>query len=298
MRALRILLIDDDGADRVAISRALSRCQFSVDVTEKDSGRAGLLAFASEHFDCVLLDNRLPDMEGTDVLRELRSGTRRDSAIIMLTGEGDETIAASVMKGGAKDYLTKKQATTPALERSIVNAMEKLGRKWVTSPSNNTGRARRSVDAETTRHDDWVGETESTDMVDRLRKYYGDEVSAVLRYCSTPEGRQPVGSDESILAGQVTYSVRDEMAQCLADVVFRRTDLGTFSYPGRRALVQCAELMAGELAWTNNKVSAEIDTVEEAYSALVVAGCMELPRHSHAAIPDFAANVTAPTGES
>ena len=131
-----------------------------------------------------------------------------------------------------------KYTTAPQVaERVVRSATEKLGRRrWVTSPSDNTGCSHRSSDAEATRRDDRVADTDS---VSRLRKCYGDEVSAVLRYCSTPDGRQPVGSDESILAGQVVYSVKHEMAQRLADVVFRRTDLGTFGYPGRDALAGC-----------------------------------------------------------
>ena len=191
-----------------------------------------------------------------------------------------------------------KYTTAPQVaERVVRRATEKLGRRKVTNSADNTGRSHRSVDAETTRHDDWVADTESADTVARLRKYYGDEVNMVMHYCSTPEGRQPVGPEESILAGQVVYSVKHEMAQCLADVVFRRTDLGSFSYPGRDALARCAELMARELAWTKSRTSAEIETVEEAYSALAEAGCMTLPRRSDVGSPDFGANVTAPAGE-
>jgi len=191
-----------------------------------------------------------------------------------------------------------KYTTAPQVaERVVRSAMEILGRRWVTSLSDNTGRSHRSVDAETTLGENDVPDTESPDAAARLRKTYGYEVSAVLRYCSTPEGRQLIGSDEPIFAGQVTYSVKDEMAQCLADVVYRRTGLGTFGYPGRHALERCAELMARELAWTNSKTSAEVETVEQAYSALAEAGCMELPKHSHAASLNFGANVTAPTGE-
>jgi hypothetical protein len=63
------------------------------------------------------------------------------------------------------------------------------------------------------------------------------------------------------------------MAQKLADVVFRRTDLGTGGYPGEVALMQCAELMTTELGWTENRVRQELDEVNAAFpSCLSVRG--------------------------
>ncbi len=59
--------------------------------------------------------------------------------------------------------------------------------------------------------------------------------------------------------------VREEQAQTLSDVVFRRTDLGTAGHPGEAALRACAEVMATELGWDAGRVQRELDEVERAY---------------------------------
>ena len=72
--------------------------------------------------------------------------------------------------------------------------------------------------------------------------------------------RESVGDSPTILA-QVLHAAREEMAQTLADVVFRRTDLATGSYPGRAALRQCAEVLAREFSWDEARLEREIGMV-------------------------------------
>lgn len=191
-----------------------------------------------------------------------------------------------------------KYTTAPQVaERVVRMAISKLGRNKATKNVGNRNDSLHSLDGEKCDQVRRESDPAPTALIDHLRTYYGDEVTAVMRYCSTPEGRDPVGPGQSILAGQVVYSVKHEMAQCLADIVFRRTDLGTFGYPGRESLVRCAELMAAELGWEKKRVSEEIEMVEGAYSALAEAGCLQLPRHSRAASLDFSVKLTAPAGE-
>ncbi len=57
------------------------------------------------------------------------------------------------------------------------------------------------------------------------------------------------------------------MAQRLADVVYRRTDLGIGRRPGRAALAACAELMGAELGWTPERLGREIAAAERAFLA-------------------------------
>ena len=61
-----------------------------------------------------------------------------------------------------------------------------------------------------------------------------------------------------ILAAEVVYSVRNEMACHLSDLVFRRTGLGTLGNPGEPILRHCAELMAGELGWNLARINEEV----------------------------------------
>ena len=58
------------------------------------------------------------------------------------------------------------------------------------------------------------------------------------------------------------YAVRNEMAQKLADVVLRRTELGMLGHPGPDALRACAEIVAHELGWDSTTVDRELAETE------------------------------------
>ncbi len=125
MKSINILLVDDDDVDRMMIMRMLDSCDFESKVIETDTAQSGLDAFRNGKFDCVLLDYGLPGMNGSEVLEQMTNGSESGKAIIMLTGQGNEDIAAHVLKNGAKDYLAKGSMNTGALQRAILNAIEK-----------------------------------------------------------------------------------------------------------------------------------------------------------------------------
>ncbi len=123
----RILVIDDDARFRSSIKRLLrsvevhgDRCQ----VFEADSGDAALLHLQAEEADCVLIDNFMPGGNGVDWIERLFEA-RPTTALVMITGNGDEETAVLAMKRGAMDYLVKGSITTAALSRAIGNAVEK-----------------------------------------------------------------------------------------------------------------------------------------------------------------------------
>jgi glycerol-3-phosphate dehydrogenase len=68
-----------------------------------------------------------------------------------------------------------------------------------------------------------------------------------------------------VTRAEVLYAVREEMAQKLSDVVLRRTDLGTGGNPGEAALEECAQIMAGELGWSEARFQAELAEVRAKY---------------------------------
>jgi glycerol-3-phosphate dehydrogenase len=65
--------------------------------------------------------------------------------------------------------------------------------------------------------------------------------------------------NSTVLKAEVVHAVREEMAEKIGDVVFRRTDLGTGGHPGEESLQSCARLMASELGWDENRVREEIN---------------------------------------
>jgi len=95
---------------------------------------------------------------------------------------------------------------------------------------------------------------------------YGSAYADVLRLGEERAALAATVGDSSVLGAAVVYAAREEMAQTLADVVFRRTDLGTGRYPGADALTECANLMAAELGWTLRRTRAELDAVRRIFT--------------------------------
>ena len=126
-RRIRILIIDDDLADREIYKRCLAlSAAWRFESSEADSAAAGLAACNSWRPDCILLDYNLPDQDGLEVLSRLRdSPTEVPCAVVMLTAFGGEELAVRAMKAGADDYLPKGRVAAETLPHTIVNAVER-----------------------------------------------------------------------------------------------------------------------------------------------------------------------------
>jgi glycerol-3-phosphate dehydrogenase len=99
-----------------------------------------------------------------------------------------------------------------------------------------------------------------------LTSNYGSEFSRILGYAlERPELAKPVTGSKEVLRAELVHGIREEMAQSLGDLVFRRTDLGTTGHPGRDTLDECARIAAGELGWDGPRISREMETVERSY---------------------------------
>ncbi|MBV7338380.1 glycerol-3-phosphate dehydrogenase/oxidase [Chloroflexi bacterium TSY] len=100
------------------------------------------------------------------------------------------------------------------------------------------------------------------EQVKALVHNHGTNFQRILYYIQRDQqSGNPIG-DSTVLQAEITHAVREEMAYKLSDVVFRRTDLGTGSHPGQRALETCADLMAQELNWTKERKTRELADVE------------------------------------
>jgi len=124
---LSILLVDDDELDRKAIIRLLERCAPSIHVDQASEFDSACISLAeSNGYDCILIDYNLPGKNGLSLVSEIqRKSAHQYSAIIVITGEGDEAVAVDVMKAGAHDYLVKNSINEPGLTRALQNAYQK-----------------------------------------------------------------------------------------------------------------------------------------------------------------------------
>lgn len=139
-----ILLVDDDEVDRMTVKRSLKKAVFPGIITEAKNGEEAIAKLqekgnnlvdlsesnyssqVDEHtnsnFDLVLLDYRLPDIDGLHLIAEIKA-LNINLPLIVLTGQGDEEIAVEIMKAGAVDYLAKSKIEPDNLVKAINNAI-------------------------------------------------------------------------------------------------------------------------------------------------------------------------------
>ncbi|MEY4374961.1 MAG: Transcriptional regulatory protein ZraR [Candidatus Eisenbacteria bacterium] len=118
----RILFVDDDSSFRATHNRELLRLGYRVEQAENLSeARAAL---AARDFDLVLLDLRMPDGSGLDLVPEIREHSP-STQVIMLTGYGTVEEAIRAMKEGAHDFLNKESYRLSEFEAILHKALEK-----------------------------------------------------------------------------------------------------------------------------------------------------------------------------
>jgi DNA-binding NtrC family response regulator len=101
---IRLLLVDDEeGYVNVLSNRMAKR---NVDVTKALSGTAGIQALRKGDFDVAVVDLKMEDMDGIEVLKVFKKMVP-SMPVIMLTGHGSEQAAREGMESGAFDYLIK-----------------------------------------------------------------------------------------------------------------------------------------------------------------------------------------------
>jgi two-component system, OmpR family, phosphate regulon response regulator OmpR len=101
--AERILIIDDDARLAAMVSDYLTAARFVVE--RRFTGREGLAAIDRMEFDAIILDVMLPDSDGFEVCRNIR--TRSQTPVLMLTARGEEMDRIIGLEIGADDYLAK-----------------------------------------------------------------------------------------------------------------------------------------------------------------------------------------------
>lgn len=122
---LRFLLIDDDEVDRQSVIRALKQTSVVCETVQAATAKEGLKLAAEQHFDAILLDYRLPDQDGIEVLKSLRNGAMEGVAVVMLSRQEDEALAARCLDAGAQDFLLKDEVNGRRLSRAVRQARQR-----------------------------------------------------------------------------------------------------------------------------------------------------------------------------
>ncbi len=100
----RVLIVDDEKAIRWSLGEALRNDGY--DVAEAESGKTGIKSFRDDPADIVILDLKLPDKSGIDILKTLKKEDA-ELTIIMMTAYGEVETAVDALKNGAYDFMLK-----------------------------------------------------------------------------------------------------------------------------------------------------------------------------------------------
>ncbi len=122
---MKLLYVEDDPFDADLTRRALSKVAPGAILDIARTQSEALQFLRGDHdYDLMLTDLRLPDGSGFELLAYVREN-RLPMAVVVITGQGDEEIAVSVLKAGADDYLIKGQDYLEHLSLTLESALER-----------------------------------------------------------------------------------------------------------------------------------------------------------------------------
>src|SRR5260370_1419324 len=116
-----ILVVDDEGAIRYSIGKALQRVGYHV--TEAASGEEALQMMNEQEFEVVLTDIRMPGLSGVELLSKIKEKAP-DSIVILMTGYASLGTAVESLRLGAHDYLIKPSSSQD-IRQSVARGLER-----------------------------------------------------------------------------------------------------------------------------------------------------------------------------
>jgi len=116
----KVLIVDDSMYMRTMINEALVAAGYDV-IGQAGTGEQAIDMALDLKPDLITLDNILPDMIGTDILRVLKEDEKIASKVIMISAVGQESVIQEGMRLGASDYIVK-----PFTSESLVEAVNKV----------------------------------------------------------------------------------------------------------------------------------------------------------------------------
>lgn len=172
---MRILVVDDEPDLLAAVAGVLRRDGYAVDTA--DDGQSALDKLAINEYDLVTLDLNLPDIDGREVCRLVKTDARFDPAVrvLMLTGRDSVDDRVAGLDDGADDYLVK-----PFALRELSARVRSLLRREVSGAASTIVVGQLSLD-ETTHRVTWASEPiELTAKEFALLRYFMAHVGEVL----------------------------------------------------------------------------------------------------------------------
>lgn len=119
---VKLLVIDDDDVDKLHLKRALRTCGFQYELTEYSETSNLSDTSLLNSFDCIFLDYLLPGDNGLLLLKKIRDNGVV-TPIVIITSQGNESIAVELMKAGASDYIVKNEIDGQALGQILRNIL-------------------------------------------------------------------------------------------------------------------------------------------------------------------------------
>jgi glycerol-3-phosphate dehydrogenase len=103
----------------------------------------------------------------------------------------------------------------------------------------------------------------NSDIVRNLIYHYGSAYTEILRYIKgNTDSNDPIIEQSAVAGAEIIHGIREEMAQRLSDIVFRRTNVYLDGKEFREKLTSYAEIMSNELKWSRERTVAELAGVE------------------------------------
>jgi len=118
-----VLIVDDQPTIRRSLRHLLERKGYRA--CEADSGASGVVTAQAEDPEVILLDLKLPDGDGLEILERLQ-GVCPEAAVILLTGHASVEVAVTAIKKGAEDFLEKDPSSLEVTELRVEKALEML----------------------------------------------------------------------------------------------------------------------------------------------------------------------------
>ena len=128
-----ILVMEDDLSVAKGLEMVLTEDGYAVDLA--DTGELALKAFREKRFDLLVADLRLPDIDGMEIVRQVKEN-KPETEVIVITGYGTPSLAVDAMKTGVHDFIPKpftddqiKTAVGEALKESVQKSTKAVLKK-------------------------------------------------------------------------------------------------------------------------------------------------------------------------